>query len=68
VRLLSLTNPGGLTNFATESKGKEITRQLVTPESKSPRASGLNFERPTNLGSSRVRPAKIGLNFEISPS
>jgi hypothetical protein len=40
---------------------------LKTPESKSSRASGLNFERLANLGSSRVRPAKIGLNFEISP-
>jgi hypothetical protein len=39
---------------------------LKTPESKSSRASGLNFERLANLGSSRVRPAKIGLNFEIS--
>jgi hypothetical protein len=38
---------------------------LKTPESKSSRASGLNFERLANLGLYRVRPAEIGLNFEI---
>jgi hypothetical protein len=41
---------------------------LKTPEPKSSHASRLNFERLANLGSSRVRPAKIGLNFKISRS
>jgi hypothetical protein len=41
---------------------------LKTPESKSSRASGLNFKRLVNLGLYRVRPAKIGLNFKIPHS
>jgi hypothetical protein len=38
---------------------------METPESKSSRASGLNFERPANLELFRVRLPKTGLNFEI---
>jgi hypothetical protein len=41
---------------------------LKTPESKSSRASGLNFKRLVNLGLYHVRPAKIGLNFKIPHS
>jgi hypothetical protein len=45
----------------------EMTKNIEKPpKSKRSHAPGLNFKRLANLGSSQVRLAKIGLNFEIS--
>jgi hypothetical protein len=48
-----------------KKKMSKSNKMMKTPESKSSRASGLNFERLANLGLFRVRLSKAGLNFEI---
>jgi hypothetical protein len=56
----------GLEKKNVKENHEIMNKNEKNPELKSSRASGLNFERLANLGSSHVRLANIVLNLEIS--
>jgi hypothetical protein len=56
----------GLEKQNVKENPEIMKKSEKNPESKSSCALGLNFERPTNLGSSHMRLANIVSNFEIS--